>query len=192
MLGSLTEKTGPRPTKCPPPSPPKDGHTSGPRDTWDPKQGSSGPHLACTQIWSPGVSPRTAPNTGKIHFFGVFGPFRAPGGREIPQDPQNPSKSSIAAAGGRTIESAKYKLRNANAVPMGQMFTEDPGGAELRPKRRPAGNIWFNPGLNPGRHPPRAAPSQGEKRVNRGLPKKTGGYHPTPSEQESCAARTRF
>ena len=111
---------------------------------------------------------RTARKTGKIHFFGVFGPFQAAGGRKVPPDPEKSSQSGIAAAGGRTIESAKCKkLRNANTVPMGQDKTRKlprTGGAESRPKRRPAGNIWFdpgpggnvwfNPGSNPGLQPP--------------------------------------
>ena len=37
------------------PSAPQNGHIPGPRDTWDPKQGSLGPHLACKQLWSGGI-----------------------------------------------------------------------------------------------------------------------------------------
>ena len=36
------------------PSAPRNGHIPGPRITWDPKQGSLGPHLACKQLWSGG------------------------------------------------------------------------------------------------------------------------------------------
>ena len=74
------------------PPPKKNGHNLGPRDTWDPKQGPLGPHLACDQTWSAGVSPRTAPKTGKGHLFGVLGPFRAPGGREVFLRPPDPVK----------------------------------------------------------------------------------------------------
>ena len=69
LVGSLTDKTSPQPTKWPP-APQKNAHISGPRDTWVPKQGSLGLHLAYDQIWSAGVSPRTAIKSGKIQFFG--------------------------------------------------------------------------------------------------------------------------
>ena len=36
-------------------SPPQNDHIPGPRDTWDPKQGSLGPHLACKHLWSGGI-----------------------------------------------------------------------------------------------------------------------------------------
>ena len=101
-VGSLTNKTGPQPTKWPL-APPQNGHILGPRDTWDPKQGSLYPCLACDQMWSAGVSPRTAPKTGKIHFLGVFSLFCALGGRKISQSPRHPKtsgKPQIAAAGG--------------------------------------------------------------------------------------------
>ena len=80
------------------------------------------------------------------------------------------------------------KLRNANATKMGQKNPENSpwtAGAELRPKRRPARNVWFDPGLNPGRagnvwfnpgsnlgpHPPRVG-DRPQKTVNRELPEK--------------------
>ena len=106
-----------------------------------------------------------------------------PGRRQNSPDPQKSSKSRIAAAGGQTIESAKC-TKNTNAVPMGQKkYRKFPGGAELRPKRRPArkiwshqgsnpgpaGNIWFNPGSNLGPHPPWVG-DRPKKPVNHELP----------------------
>ena len=55
------------------PSPPQNGHISGPRDTWDPEQGSLGPHLACDQNLVGRENP----------FFGIFGPFWAPDGLKM-------------------------------------------------------------------------------------------------------------
>ena len=106
-VGSLTDRTGPQLTKRPP-APPRNGHTPGPRDTWNPKQGSLGPHLARKQIWSAGVSLRTAPKTGKIHFLVFLARFRPrTGRRNFSKSPRHPkiSKSRIAATGGQTIGS---------------------------------------------------------------------------------------
>ena len=97
---SLTDKTRPQPTKWPPAAP-LSARISGPRDTWDPKQGSLGPHSACKQI----SSARTAAKTGKIHllvFLARFGPRTGP--RKSTRPPIT-SKSRIAAAGGRIIGS---------------------------------------------------------------------------------------
>ena len=79
VVGFPTDKTGLQPTKWPP-APPQKRQNPGPRETWDPKQGPVGPHLACNQIWSAGVSSGTAPKTGKIDLLAFFGPFRAPNG----------------------------------------------------------------------------------------------------------------
>ena len=152
----MFSRLGPQLIKCPPPPP--NGHILGPRDTWDPKQGLLGPHVACDQIRWAGISPRTAPNIGKIHFFGVFGPLWAPGGRKISPSPADPPKSNkvqIATAGGRTVESAKCtKIAQHERVSDRPINSRKlPGGAEPRLKRCAAGNIWFNPGLNPGPHP---------------------------------------
>ena len=65
----------------------------GPRDMGEPKQASLGPHLACGQIGSAGVSPRTARQTKKIHFLAFlvrFGPRGAAKFLQVPQTPQTP------------------------------------------------------------------------------------------------------
>ena len=55
---------------------------------------------------------------------------------------------------------------------MGQKNPESSaGGAELRPKRRLARNIWFNPGLNLGPHPPWAG-DRPKNHLNGELPEK--------------------
>ena len=90
------------PSPCPPdpppthdemaPSPPQSAPISDPRGTSDPKRGSLRPHSACGQIWSGGVSPRTAPKSRKIHFptfLAHFGPRAAAKFLEVPQTPQN-------------------------------------------------------------------------------------------------------
>ena len=68
FVGWVPDRQNESPTDKMAPSAPKNGHIPGPRDAWDPKQGSVGPHSACIQICLTGVSPRTAPKTGKIHF----------------------------------------------------------------------------------------------------------------------------
>ena len=92
FVGWVPDRQNRSPTDETAPSPPKNGHISGPRVTWDPKQGSLAPHLACNQIWSAGVSPGTAPKTGKSTFR-PFGPFRPPGGRKITPSPPDPSQN---------------------------------------------------------------------------------------------------
>ena len=141
---------GPYPPPDPPPThdnmaprPPQSARISDPRGTSDPKRGSLRPQLASDKIWSAGVSPRTAPKTGKIHFFSVFGPFRALCGREISLSPQDPKTSTprIAAAGGRTIESAKRT----------NIAQRKPGSDEPKNSRNLAGRNKFFAGWVPNR-----------------------------------------
>ena len=76
-VGWVPNRQNRSPTDEMAPSPPPNGHIPGPRDTWGPKQGTVGPHLACDQIWPAAVSSRMAPKTGKIHFLvflARFGP----------------------------------------------------------------------------------------------------------------------
>ena len=75
LVGWVSTRQNRSPTEEMAPSAPQNGHTPGPRDTWDPTQGLLGPHLACKQIWSVGVSPRTAAKTGKIHFLPFLARF---------------------------------------------------------------------------------------------------------------------
>ena len=80
------------------PSAPQNGHILGPKGTWDPTQGSLGPHLGCDQIWSAGISPRTAPKTRKIRyldFWPILGPGRPQKFSKSPGPPKT-SKSQIA------------------------------------------------------------------------------------------------
>ena len=72
FVGWVPNRQNRSPTDATAPAPPRNGRIPGPMDTWDPKQCSLAPHLARKQIWSAGVSPRTAPKTGKMHFFALF------------------------------------------------------------------------------------------------------------------------
>ena len=110
------------------PSPPKNGHISGPRVTWDPKQGSLGPHIACDQIWWAGVAPRPAPKTGKLHFWAFLarvGPQT--GSRNYPPRPPKTSKSRVSRK--TRVEPPNVvrlrKLRTATAVQLSQKLPEN-------------------------------------------------------------------
>ena len=108
FVGSVPTLHSGSPTGEMVPRHPQSTRILGPRDTQEPKQGSVGPHSACDHIWSPGVSPRTAPKTGKTHFLAFLVRFRPrTGPRNFSPRPPKTSKLRIAAAGGRTIKSAK-------------------------------------------------------------------------------------
>ena len=115
---SPTNEMGPSPPAPPPQK--KNGHIPGPRDTWGPKQGSLGPHLACNQIWSAAISPRANPKTGRIHF-GFFGPFQAPNGvaKFPPESP--PEKTPVETPNVVRVR----KLHNATAVQPSQKTSEN-------------------------------------------------------------------
>ena len=98
---------------------------------------------------------QNGPKTRKIHFFGVFGLLRP---RNFFKSPKTPKIQQIANCNRR-----RPNLENAKCTKVAQRergsdgpkkYGKPLGGAELRPKRRPARNIWFNPGSNPGPHPP--------------------------------------
>ena len=140
FVGWVPNRQNQSPTDEMAPAPLQNTHLPSPKDTWDPKQGSVGPHLACDQIWSAGISSKTAPNTGKIHFLAFLARFgRRTGRRIFSKAPRHPktSKSRIAAAGGRTIVSRGCtkvaQLERASDEPI--FLPKIPGGAELRPKR---------------------------------------------------------
>ena len=172
--GSLANKTGPQPTKCPP-APPQSGHNLGPRDTWDPKQGSPGPHLACDQIGLAPFHPERPPRPGTSTFSASLVRLGPQAAVKFPQTPQNPVNRKLGPQEAATIESAKYtKLRNANAVPMGQNVPENSPVAHLGL----AGNVWFNLCWTPGPHPPWAG-DRPQNPVNCELPEKAVKHHPT-------------
>ena len=110
-------------------------------------------------------------------FRGIFGPFQAPGGREISLSPPDPPKSSelrpqeAKLSKLQTVRSFATRTRFRWAKKIPESHRRQPSssrnGAELRPKRRPAGNIWFNPGP----HPPRVG-DHPQKPVTRELPGK--------------------
>ena len=114
-------------------------------------------------------------------FFGVFGPFRVPGGREIsfsPPDPQKSSKLQIATARGRTSKVQNVRnLRNANAVLMGQKSPEKSPVAPSYGRNGALPEPGFEPGTSPslGRGPPK-------KPVNCEFPGGNGQHHSTSSE----------
>ena len=120
----------------------KTGHISGPRVTWDPKQGSLGPHLACDQIWSAGVSPRTTPKTGKIHFWAFsarFMPWAAAKFLQVPQTPPKPSKWRISR--GNRVKPPNVRRQSKKVAQRERGFDEPRNsrkladGAELRPEQ---------------------------------------------------------
>ena len=96
---------------------------TGPRDTLDPKQGPLGPHFA-------------------------------PGGRKIslsPPDPQNSSKSRIAAAGGRTIETAKFEVaQHERGFDRPKKYRKLPA---VKAETAPCSKHIVQPGLEPGTSP---------------------------------------
>ena len=80
-----------------------------------------GPHVACDQIWSAGVSPRADPKTGKIHlwaFLARFGPQA--GWQNFSKSPRPPKTSKSRISRKTRLEPPNVfrlrKLRNATAV----------------------------------------------------------------------------
>ena len=109
---------------------------------WDPKQGSLGPHLACDQIWSAGVSPRTTPKTGKIHFWAFsarFMPWAAAKFLQVPQTPPKPSKWRISR--GNRVKPPNVRRQSKKVAQRERGFDEPRNsrkladGAELRPEQ---------------------------------------------------------
>ena len=136
--------------------------------------------LACDQIWSGGRFAQNGLQDRENPLFRRCWPGLGPGrGREIspsPQDPQKPVNCELQSQEAEPSKVQKVrKLRNANAVLMGQKKSHKLlGGAESRPKQRHAGNIWFNPGLNLGHHPPWAPPPQKKTPSKSRIARKTG------------------
>ena len=154
---SLTDKTGPQPSKWfPAPTPKKkNAHNLGPRDTWD-QTGFTGSAFSERSNLVGGRFTQHGPQDREDQFFWRFWPVSGPEqGRKIsssPQTPKNQANCEVRPQEAEPSKSAKCtKLRNAKAVLMGQKNLQKlPNGAELWPKRRPAGNIWFYPGSNLG------------------------------------------
>ena len=91
FVGWVPDRQNRSPTKETAPSPHPNGHILGPRDTWDPKQGSLGPHFARKQISSAGV--QNGPQDRENPLFGVFAPFQAQNrAKFLPKVPQTPKK----------------------------------------------------------------------------------------------------
>ena len=127
------------------PSAPQNGHTSGPRDAWDPKQGSTGPHLAYDQLWSMGVSPRTA-------FLACSGPNPL----KLPETHKNPPNRELRP---QEAEPSKVqnirKLCNTKAVPMAlKNLRWRRVTAETAPCRKPMVQPGFEPRSSPPLSPP--------------------------------------
>ena len=100
-------------------SAPRNGHISGPRDTWDPKQGSPGPHLAEN-------GPQYRENSAFWRFCPVSGPKRGCESSLSPPDPPKPVNRELRPQEAEPLEVAvAQKLRNAYAFPMGQNFPEN-------------------------------------------------------------------
>ena len=99
------------------------------------------------------VGGRFAQN-GPQDFFSAFGPFRAPGGHEIspsPPDPQKSSKSRIATAGGRTIESAKCTtVARRGRGSMGQKKLKTRRWRRVTAETAPCQKYMVQPGFEPG------------------------------------------
>ena len=147
-----------------------------------------GPDPDDDQIWSAGVSPRTAPKDRKFsllrHFWPVSGPGRPRNFLKTPQNPVNHGLRPQKAEPSNHRKCKMYEVAQRERGSDGPTNSRKlPGGTELRQKRRPArniwfnpgsnpgpaGNIWFNPGPNPGPHPPWAG-DRAKKPVNRKLP----------------------
>ena len=110
-VGSLTDKTGPQPTKWPPA--PENGYISGPRDTWDPKQGSLGMRSNLVS----GRSAQNGPQDRKNPLFRFLWPVSGPG---RPQNfstsprPQNPVNCELRP---HEAEPRRCKMYESFATP---------------------------------------------------------------------------
>ena len=75
---------------------------------------------------------QNSPKIGKLHLFGVFGPFQAPGSRQIslvPPDSQNPVNRELRPQEAEPLKVAVVrKLRNTNALLMSQKSPEYSAG----------------------------------------------------------------
>ena len=128
FVGWVPNRQNRSPTDEMAPSPPQSARISHPSDTWDPKQGSLGPHSACNQIWAAGISPRTAPRPGKAtfwRFWPVAGPERAAKISPSLPDPLKPANRGFRPQEAKPLEVAVVrKLRNGLPLPMSQKLPE--------------------------------------------------------------------
>ena len=95
-----------------------------------------GPHVACDQIWSAGVSPRADPKTGKIHFLVFLARFGAQTGPQNFSQSPRPAKTikpRIARKSKTTqcCQSKKNAQRDCSSAEP-KISRKLPAGAELR------------------------------------------------------------
>ena len=118
MVWSLTDKTGPQPTKWPP-APPKTAITWAPGTHGTPNRVHRVRIQHAIKFGLRAFHPERPPRPGNPPFR-LFWPVWGPGRPRNSPRPQKSSKSRSVAAGGQTIENAKCtKLRNTKAVPIG-------------------------------------------------------------------------
>ena len=137
FVGWVPNRQNRSPTDEMAPSALQNGHIPGPRDKWDPKQGSLGPHLACKRRGA--SSPERPPRPGKSTFW-RFCPFSGPKrGREISLSPPDPRKpvnrelpdNFLSTTQRRQSKKVTQRKRSSDEV---KIFRKLPAGAELRPK----------------------------------------------------------
>ena len=127
-VGSLTNKTGPQPTKWPP-APPKKRPYLGSQGHVGPLTGFTGSAFSMRSNLVGGRFAQSGPQDRETPLSGAFGPFRALGGRDISLSPrpQKTSKSRISRK--NRVEPPNVvgvrKLRTATAVQLSQKFPEN-------------------------------------------------------------------